>query len=261
VFRKPAGGFALFAPRIRSIGAVHWLAFFGLLLLCWAVLFAMAVPAELRGVEDIYGDTLIEILCGGAMGASGLWPVASMWALMSAAMMVPTALPAFATYADLPGSNARGFWRLVAGFVTAWAGFSLVAALLQVALFRWGLVGGLGQSLSVPLSASLLILAGLYQVSPLKAACLSRCRAPLPFFMQHWQAGPWRNGLRLGWDCVGCCWALMLLGFVGGTMNLGFMGLAMLLMTLEKLPRIGALLTLPLGVGLIVAGGGIVLLS
>jgi predicted metal-binding membrane protein len=62
----------------------------------------------------------------------------------------------------------------------------------------------------------------------------------------------------MGLDCVGCCWALMLLGFVGGTMNLGFMGLAMVLMTLEKLPRIGAFLTLPLGVGLVAAGVGIV---
>ena len=107
---------------------------------------------------------------------------------------------------------------------------SAAAAALQVALFQLGLIGALGQSLSVPLTMALLIGAGVYQFSPLKDACLSRCRAPLTFFMQHWDEGPFRNGLRLGADCLGCCWALMLLGFVGGTMNLAFMGLAMVLM-------------------------------
>lgn len=248
----------MLASRIRSLGPWHWLGFFGLLLSCWAVLFTMAIPPALRGLEGAYGVSLVELLCGGAMGASGLWPVILMWALMSAAMMLPTALPAFATYDDLPDSDMRGFWRLVGGFLTAWAGFSLAAALLQVGLYRGGMVSGLGVSLSVWLSAGLLVGAGLYQFSALKAACLSRCRAPLPFFMQHWSEGPWHNGLRMGLDCVGCCWALMLLGFVGGTMNLGFMGLAMVLMTLEKLPRIGAFLTLPLGVGLVAAGVGIV---
>ena len=76
----------------------------------------------------------------------------------------------------------------------------------------------------------------------------------LTFFMQHWDEGPFRNGLRLGLDCVGCCWALMLLGFVGGTMNLGFMALATVMMTLEKLPDIGRYVTKPLGVALVLSG-------
>ena len=103
-------------------------------------------------------------------------------------------------------------------------------------------------------TGALLIGAGLYQFAALKEACLSRCRAPLTFFMQHFDEGPWRNGLRLGMDCLGCCWALMLLAFVGGTMNLAFMGLAMVIMTLEKLPEIGRPVTKPLGGALIAAG-------
>jgi predicted metal-binding membrane protein len=72
--------------------------------------------------------------------------------------------------------------------------------------------------------------------------------------MQHWGEGPFRNGLRLGAVCLGCCWALMLLAFVGGVMNLAFMGLATLVMALEKLTWIGAVITRPLG-GLLIAGG------
>lgn len=244
----------MLALRIRSLRGTHWLAFFGGILLCWALLFSMALPADLRDLEATYGASIIEILCSGGLGASGFLSSFAMWALMSAAMMAPTALPAFATYDDLGNVAATGFGKLLGGYLTAWAGFSALAALAQVSLYELGLIGGLGQSVSLPLTMTLLIGAGLYQFSALKSACLSRCRAPLAFFMQHWDEGPFRNGLRLGLDCVGCCWALMLLGFVGGTMNLGFMGLAMVLMTLEKLPEIGRYLTKPLGAMLIVAG-------
>ncbi|MBM1221305.1 DUF2182 domain-containing protein [Ponticoccus sp. SC2-23] len=240
--------------RIRSLGRAHWLAFFGGLLVCWAALFAMAIPAELRSLEATYGASIIEFLCGGALGAQSYPASLAMWALMSAAMMAPTILPALATYDDLSNVAATGFWRLVGGYLAVWLGFSVLAAAAQVTLFRAGLIGSLGQSLSVPLTMTLLIGAGLYQFSALKEACLSRCRAPLTFFMQHWDEGPFRNGLRLGLDCLGCCWALMALGFVGGTMNLVFMGLALVLMTLEKLPEIGRHMTRPLGVALIGAG-------
>lgn len=240
--------------RIRSMGRMHWLAFFLFVLAGWAILFAMAIPSDLRTLEGVYGADLIEALCGGLFGASSLASAFLMWSLMSAAMMAPTALPALATYDDLSHVTATGFGRLLAGYLAIWIGFSAAAAVLQVTLFQLGLIGVLGQSLSVPLTMALLIGAGLYQFSPLKEACLSRCRAPLTFFMQHWDEGPFRNGVRLGADCLGCCWALMLLGFVGGTMNLAFMGLAMLLMTLEKLPDLGRHVTKPVGAMLIASG-------
>ena len=102
---------------------------------------------------------------------------------------------------------------------------------------------------------ALLALAGAYQFSPAKEACLSKCRRPLAFFMAHWDEGPLRNGLRLGLVCLGCCWALMALAFVGGVMNLAFMGLATVIMGLEKLPDIGRWLTRPLGVALLAGAG------
>ena len=237
------------AERIRAMGGLHWLALFGLILGAWIVLYAMAVPAELREGAVIFGSDFIASLCVVTPDMGGYFRMVAMWGLMSAAMMAPTALPAFATYDDLPGTR---LWPLVAAYLLVWLGFSVLAAGVQMALFRAELVSDFGDSRSTTLSAGLLLLAGLYQFSPAKEACLSKCRAPLMFFMQHFEEGPWRNGLRLGAVCLGCCWALMLLAFVGGVMNLAFMGLATLIMVLEKLPEIGRWLTRPLG-GVLIA--------
>jgi predicted metal-binding membrane protein len=148
----------------------------------------------------------------------------------------------------------RGSARSLVGYLLVWGGFSVLAAGVQMALTQAGALTIFGDSRSAALSGGLLILAGLYQFSALKEACLSKCRAPLTFFMQHWGEGAFRNGLRLGVVCLGCCWALMLLAFVGGVMNLAFMGIATLVMALEKLTWIGAVITRPLG-GLLIAGG------
>lgn len=244
----------MLAHHLRSLTRTHWVIFFAGLALCWAMLFAMAAPADLRAMEATYGPAFIELICGGALGASGFGPAFGMWALMSAAMMTPTAIPALAVYDDLSHATETKFAHLLGGYITVWFGFSVLAGGAQVSLYEVGLLGSFGQSVSLPLTVSLLVGAGLYQFSPLKEACLSRCRAPLTFFMQNWDIGPFRMGVRMGADCLGCCWALMLLGFVGGTMNLAFMGLALALMTLEKLPDLGRFVTRPLGVALITAG-------
>ncbi|MEM7719336.1 MAG: DUF2182 domain-containing protein [Pseudomonadota bacterium] len=226
----------------------HWVALFGVTLVFWAVLFLMALPETLLASQ---GLGWLEALCRVTPGTAGIPTAVFMWSVMSAAMMAPTALPAFSTFDDLPGTTPVELSQLIAGYLAVWIGFAAAAGALQVALFQAGWLGLFGQSQSLWLTALLLGLAGLYQFSALKEACLSRCRAPLAFFMSHWGEGAFRNGLRLGADCLGCCWALMLLAFVGGTMNLAFMGLAMVLMTLEKLPEIGGHITRPLGAGLI----------
>lgn len=250
----------MLSDRIRAMGAPHWLALFGLILGAWIVLYAMALPADLRQSARIFGADFWESLCMVTPDAAGFGRVVLMWALMAAAMMAPTALPAFATYDDLGRSTHTRFGALVAGYLAVWLGFSVLAGGLQMALFGAGLVSAFGDSLSVWLSAGLLMVAGLYQFSPVKEACLSKCRAPLTFFMAHWGEGPFRNGVRLGLVCLGCCWALMLLAFVGGVMNIAFMGLATLIMVIEKLPAYGRLLTRPLGAALI-AGAFIVALG
>lgn len=247
---------AAIGDRLRAMSGAHWLGLYGVVLAAWAALFAMAVPGDLAELGGVYGAEFWAALCGfGAEGArwSGLFV---MWSLMSAAMMAPTALPAFAVFDDLQkGDGGRGFALLLAGYMAVWLGFAAVAAWAQLGLAGVGLVDPLGASTSQLLTAGLLIGAGLYQFSALKEACLAKCRAPFAFFMAHWNEGPLRNGLRLGAVCLGCCWALMALAFVGGTMSLAFMGLATVLMALEKLPDIGRWISRPLGLGLVAAGG------
>lgn len=237
------------------MSGAHWLAFFGLILLSWTALYALSVPSEMRGLEQIYGRDFWAGLCVITPDAAGFVRMVLMWSLMSAAMMAPTVLPALATYDDLSHvSDRANFWMLVAGYLVVWLGFSVIAAGLQMTLFQAGLIGAFGGSLSVGLSGLLLVIAGLYQFSNLKEACLSKCRQPMTFFMQHFDEGPLRNGVRLGFVCLGCCWALMLLAFVGGVMNVGFMGLATLIMVVEKLPDLGRYITKPLGGLLLLAG-------
>lgn len=240
---------------IRRMSGLHWLMLFGGILLAWAALFAMSVPQDLRIAGAIYGAEFWLTLCTMTPDAAGAARMVLMWVLMSAAMMAPTALPAFATYDDLSRSaEGTRFGDLVAGYLLVWIGFSLLAAGLQLVLLRADLISVFGDSRSGLLSALLLLIAGGYQFTPLKAQCLSKCRRPLVFFMQHWDEGAFRNGLRLGAVCLGCCWALMLLAFVGGVMNLAFMGLATVFMILEKLPEIGRWLTRPMGVVLCASG-------
>lgn len=242
----------MIAARIRAMRGPHWLALFALILGAWAFLYMMSAPADLRGAGRVYGAEFWEALCTLTPDAAGFFKMVLMWALMSAAMMAPTALPAFATYEDLAttGADTR-FAALVGGYLAIWLGFSVVAAGVQLALFGAGLLDPFGTSVSTGVSAGLLAMAGVYQFTPLKDACLSKCRMPLTFFMQHWDEGAFRNGLRLGAVCLGCCWALMTLAFVGGVMSLGFMALATVLMALEKLPDIGRWLTRPLGIALL----------
>ncbi|SFU52683.1 Predicted metal-binding membrane protein [Aliiroseovarius crassostreae] len=248
------------ADRIRQMAAPHWLALFGLVALGWMVIYAMAVPSDQMEMAQIYGAEFWRSLCIVSPDQAGFWGLALMWMIMSAAMMAPTALPALATYDDMIASGAgsrQGFGELIAGYLAVWLGFSLLVAGAQLVLFQAGLLSPLGQSLSAWLSGGLLVGAGLYQFSSLKEACLSKCRHPMSFYMQYWREGRWNAvslGLRLGAVCLGCCWALMLLGFVGGVMNIAFMGLATLIMIFEKLPELGRYITKPLGWGLTIFG-------
>ena len=234
--------------------SAFWLALFGAVLLAWVALYAMAVPADIREASRLFGADFWANLCTVTPDMAGYGRLVLMWALMSTAMMVPTALPALAAYTDIgsTGTPVRPA-ALLAGFIAVWLGFSVLAAAVQMALFQADLVSDFGDSRSTVLSAALLFIAGAYQFTPMKEACLSKCRAPVAFFLQHWDRGPLNMGLRLGAECLGCCWALMLLAFVGGVMSLAFMGLATLIMTLEKLPEIGRWISRPLGGVLLIA--------
>lgn len=250
----------MIAERIRLVGTPQWLMLYGAILLAWFALALMAAPEDLRAAGRLYGADLIEALCTVSVSTAGYLSAFLMWTLMLLAMMLPTALPALAAYDDLRHAGHEGdVATLAAGYVAVWLGFAALAAGLQLALLEAQVLSPFGESRSPLLTASLLALAGLYQFTPVKASCLSRCRSPLLFFMEHVEEGPWRNGLRLGLVCIGCCWALMLLAFVGGMASLLFMGLGTLVMTFEKLPQIGRWLSAPLGLTLITAAGFVAL--
>jgi dimethylsulfoniopropionate demethylase len=226
---------AAIVQGVRQMRQAHWVLFFGLILAAWAGLMA-GTTGDVRGAALLWAD-----LCRADAGLAGFPAVFGMWALMGAAMMGPTFVPALAAYDDLVAAGAgtrAGFARLAMGYLAIWLGFAVLAASAQIAFAALpapALVPGL-----------LLIVAGAYQFSPWKDACLSRCRTPLTVFMARLSpdgGGAFRCGLRMGADCLGCCWALMALGLIGGAMTLLWMGLATLLMTLEKLPRLGAPLT------------------
>jgi len=185
--------------------------------------------------------------------------IASMWAVMMAAMMLPSALPAITTFSTLSvrtgqGSRALGF---VLGYLLTWVVFSGMATLGQWALQRAGWVDPMIVSRSAPLTATLLILAGAYQFSALKRRCLSACRHPMGLLLAHWRPGV-RGAATMGWRygtfCVGCCWALMVLLFVGGVMNLSWIAALTVAAAAEKLGPGGQRVAVVLGLGLLGAG-------
>ena len=163
--------------------------------------------------------------------------VAAMWATMMVAMMLPSAAPAILLYARVHRHSTEApppTAAFLAGYLACWLGFSLLAAGLQLAIaspMTMAVESRVG-------AAALLVVAGLYQLSPLKDACLNRCRSPAEFITRHYRPGSWgaaRLGLLHGAHCVGCCWLLMALLFVGGVMNLVWVAALTLLVAAEKL--------------------------
>ncbi len=195
---------------------------------------------------------------------AALLPLFVMWAVMMVAMMLPTAAPMILTFAAVARNRRQRQQPFVpvtvfgAGYLVVWGGFSVVAAVAQWFLHRAQLLSPMMASSSVVLGGILLLIAGIFQFTPLKRSCLTRCRAPLDFITAHWREG-WRGafimGLEHGLFCLGCCWALMTLLFVLGVMNLLWIALLTILVGLEKiLPRV---IYLRQASGLILVGWGI----
>lgn len=176
---------------------------------------------------------------------------------MTLVMMSTTAMPVLQSlHSVTQNASQLIWWAFVLGFSVIWFGFALVASSLQMTISELNLLIA-HTGLNKTLSAGLLVTAGLYQFSSLKQRCQSECLAPMQFFLRHWRdgvSGGLKMGLRHGVTCVGCCWALMLLAFVGGLTNIWFMVLSAAIMAVEKFPVIGRRITLPLGVLIIIWG-------
>jgi predicted metal-binding membrane protein len=196
----------------------------------------------------------------GMEGQPGWSLVAAMWAAMMVAMMLPSASPTILLYARVHRhSNGPGTTpptaAFLGGYIACWLGFALIAATLQVTLEGTELVNRKA-------AAVLLIATGLYQLSPLKDACLNRCRSPAQFLSRHFAPGAMgaaRLGLLHGAYCVGCCWLLMALLFVTGVMNLAWVAALALFVAAEKLLPGGRWIARIAGVALI--GWGVVLIA
>ena len=239
----------------------NWIIFYTVLLIAWIAIVVMALESLLPNNANFV--TRVVEICSNSVSDLNIIGVFFMWFLMSIAMMSPTIIPTLKTYEDIlesGGKRENSFWWFIAGFLSIWMVFSILMSLTQVFLGRLYLLNDQGAFVSSLISSGFLVLAGLYQLSSYKEACLIKCQWPFTFFLQNWKSGnsgSFNMGVSIGLFCLGCCWALMALAFVGGVMNLAFMAIMTFFMMLEKIPDYGKYISKPLS--LILIGSGTVL--
>ncbi|MGB3557171.1 MAG: DUF2182 domain-containing protein [Geitlerinemataceae cyanobacterium] len=227
----------------------------GIAAIAWIYLLIMAVGMNAPTIEGL-----------SEMAQLHPWTVTDallmflMWAIMMVAMMVPSATPTILLYArvcrkrKIGGSALPPTGAFFLGYVAVWTGFSIAATALQWGLEHAALLSPMMVSTSPLFGGLLAISAGIYQFVPYKSACLQSCRSPVDFLSTHWKHGTFgafRMGIEHGIYCLGCCWALMVLLFVGGVMNLLWIAIISLFVLLEKVApwgrvfsRFGAVLLL-----------------
>lgn len=220
----------LLSQRIAIVAALA-----GLVVLCWLYLFDEAAQMAAMAPD----------MAMPPKGAVDLVLLLVMWWIMMIGMMLPGAAPMILTFAAVNrGRRARRqpytpTALFTTGYFLAWGGFSVAATLAQWGLERASLLSPMAMKITSPLFGGLLfIAAGLYQFTPLKYACLSSCRSPLDFVVNHWRdgaGGAVRMGVSHGLYCLGCCWILMALLFVGGAMSLLWVATLAAVVLAEKL--------------------------
>ena len=225
----------------RAIVRDRWLVLGSLLLVagaCWAWIVPMS--------QDMYGDMtgLSAWMMTRSWTGAHMALLFAMWAAMMIGMMLPSAAPTLLIYGMVArrGDGATDaplrVHMFAGGYLVAWTVFSAVATIAQRAFTSADLLSPMMEARTPLASGAMLLTAGAYQLTPLKRACLRACQSPAAFLAKHWRsgrAGAFRIGLVHGWYCLGCCWALMLLLFAGGVMNLAvIVGLTVFLL-IEKL--------------------------
>lgn len=238
--------------------------------LTWGYLAWLANDMSMGGM-DMTGFRAIPAGRGLMMPVTAPWQpiefayVFVMWAVMMIGMMTASAAPMILIYARVGRQAAAAGQPFAAcawfagGYVLSWAAFSLAATSAQWALERTALLDAMMQSANAIFGGIVLIVAGLYQWTTIKDTCLSHCRAPLTFIMSH---GGFRRepggalvlGFRHGFYCIGCCWALMALLFVGGVMNLLWIAVLAALVLLEKVLPVGRVVGRLAGIAFIAGG-------
>jgi predicted metal-binding membrane protein len=186
----------------------------------------------------------------------------TMWAVMMVGMMSPSAAQVLLLFAEM---QRRRIERAVPlrvlqfglGYIALWLGFSVGAAGAQWAMHEAALLSPMMSASSAVIGGAILVGAGVYQLTPAKAHCLTHCQSPLGFLIANWRdgaGGALRMGLRHGTFCLGCCWALMGVLFVVGVMNLVWVGVLTLFILLEKTGRFGARVARAGGLVMMAAG-------
>jgi predicted metal-binding membrane protein len=233
---------------------------------------AVACVIALTGLGWFYlgvltsGMSTLDALCRAATGspfaAGSVALIASMWVAMTLAMMLPSAAPMILAYTDIAEAAARkgepivSPFAIAAGYTAVWLGFAAIATLVQIVLTSVALVESSAGAAAGLFSGALFIVAGLYQFSALKHACLTQCQRPFPFFFANWATTPrgvFRLGLKQGLYCLGCCWAMMLVMLAAGVMNVVWMAALGAVMTIEKIGT-GRRFSSVVGLGLIAIG-------
>jgi predicted metal-binding membrane protein len=232
----------------------------GLAVLAWAALLAWEHSSLAHAMHvSALGAPSLECARPAPLEQAALY--VGGWLLMTVAMMLPTAIPLANVFLRLTGrrtDRVRLFALLVAGYLLAWLAFGIVAHLAHALAAHWGQGSGWLWTHPWVVPAATLALAGAFQFSRLKQACLDECRSPLPFVVARWSGtAPRRDALRLGIAhgvyCVGCCWALMLLMFTVGVGSVAWMLLLGAVMAVEKNAPWGRRIGAPLGVALLAA--------
>jgi predicted metal-binding membrane protein len=244
-------------------------------MLAWADIIWLADDMAMDGM-DMTGFRMIPAGQGLMMPASAPWQplefayVFAMWAVMMIGMMTPSVAPMILIYARVGRQAVISGHRIAAsgwftsGYLIAWLGFSLAVTSMQWVLERAALLTPMMESANAVFGGIVLIAAGVYQWTPVKEACLSYCQSPLTFIMRHGgfrpdASGALSLGIRHGLYCIGCCWALMLLLFVGGVMNVLWIAALAGLVLLEKALPFGKFVSRIAGC-VFIAGGAWLLL-
>ena len=200
--------------------------------LCWAILAWLVI-------DMCHPIAMMTMPMSPAWSTSNFTAVFLMWAIMMAAMMLPSALPMIIIHRKMSSTSTNGVTTAVftAAYLIIWSVFSIFAVTTQFFAHGLGVLNPSDLTLSTLLSAIVLIAAGGFQFTKLKDTCLKACQSPAGFFMTRWEGGSigaLKMGLSHGLFCLGCCWALMALAFVGGTMNVFWMAILTGLMIFDK---------------------------
>ena len=238
-----------------------------IILVCLALVVALAWAYLFHLDREMSAEMEFHAAMGMSMSdipwtTADVWLTFAMWTVMMVGMMAGTAAPVLLLFAASRAKRPEPGARIAVlvfglGYLLVWTGFSAGAALAQWILHEKAVLSPMMAASNPYLAGTILIVAGVYQLTPWKSACLTHCQSPLGFLMSHWRegaSGAFQMGLRHGAYCLGCCWALMVVLFVVGVMNLVWVALLTAFVLLEKIGPRNMLVTRMAGAGMVVGG-------